>query len=104
MKRLIFAFLAIWAAPVLADVRLPALFTDHMVFQQGQKNRVWGSAEPSEDIVVTIAGQTHNAKADDKGKWHVTLDSLKVGGPHTLSITGKSKLAIEDVLVGEVWI
>src|SRR5205823_2491793 len=68
------------------------------------KNRVWGSAAPGEDIIVTIAGQRHTAKANDQGKWQVTLDSLQVGGPHTLSITGKNKLAVADVLVGEVWI
>src|SRR6478672_29101 len=104
MKRLLPALFLLWTAPLLADVRLPALFTDHMVLQQGQKNRVWGSADANEDIIVTIAGQRHTAKANDKGKWQVTLDALQVGGPHTLSITGKNKVAVEDVLVGEVWI
>jgi sialate O-acetylesterase len=104
MKRLLPALFLLWSAPLLADVRLPALFTDHMVLQQGQKNRVWGSADANEDIIVTIAGQRHTAKANDKGKWQVTLDALPVGGPHTLSITGKNKLAVEDVLIGEVWI
>jgi sialate O-acetylesterase len=55
-------------------------------------------------VIVTIAGQRQTAKADGKGKWQVTLEALAVGGPHTLSITGKNKLAVEDVLVGEVWI
>jgi sialate O-acetylesterase len=106
MKRLLFSLFALLAAgsPALADVRLPALFTDHMVLQQGQKNRVWGWADRGEDVIVTIAGQRHTAKADDNGKWRVTLDALAVGGPHTLAITGKNKLAVEDVLVGEVWI
>ena len=107
MKRCsFFAYMlvALAAAPVTADVRLPALFTDHMVLQQGQKNRVWGWADAGEEVVVTIAGQTQTAKADDDGKWHVTLDSLAVGGPHTLTITGKNKLTVDDVLVGEVWI
>jgi sialate O-acetylesterase len=104
MKRLLTAALILWAAPVFADVKLPALFTDHMVLQQGQKNRVWGSADAGEEVIVTIAGQRQTAKANDKGKWQVTLDSLAVGGPHTLSVTGKNKLAVEDVLVGEVWI
>jgi sialate O-acetylesterase len=104
MKRLLVIALLFWAAPVLADVRLPALFTNHMVLQQGQKNRVWGWADPGEDVIVTIGGQRQTAKANDKGKWQVTLDALPVGGPLTLSITGKNKLAVEDVLIGEVWI
>jgi len=104
MKRFLTLCLFLWAAPAFADVRLPAIFTDHMVLQQGQKNRVWGTADAGEDVIVTIAGQRHTAKADDKGKWQVTLDALKIGGPHSLAITGKNKLAVEDVLVGEVWI
>src|SRR5262249_45090409 len=104
MKRLLALSLVLISLPALADVRLPAIFTDHMVLQQGQKNRVWGSADPGEDVIITIAGQKQTAKASDKGKWQVTLDALAVGGPHTLPITGKNKLAVEDVLVGEVWI
>src|SRR4051812_22367052 len=105
MKRfLLVAALGLWAAPLFADVRLPALFTNHMVLQQGQKNRVWGWGDPGEDVIVTIGGQRQTAKANDKGKWQVTLDALPTGGPLTLSITGKNKLAVEDVLVGEVWI
>jgi sialate O-acetylesterase len=105
--RLLFSLAAlvlISPVPARADVRLPALFTDHMVLQQGQKNRVWGWADPGEEVVVAISGQTQRAKADEKGKWLVTLDPLAVGGPHTLAITGKNKLQVQDVLVGEVWI
>jgi sialate O-acetylesterase len=104
MKRCLVALLVLWASPALADIRLPALFTDHMVLQQGQKNRVWGWADPGEDVIATIAGQTQKTKANDQGKWQLTLDALAVGGPHTLSLTGKNKLAVSDVLVGEVWI
>src|SRR6476619_6604347 len=78
-------FVASFALTASADVRLPALFTDHMVLQQGQKNRVWGFADPDEDVIVSIAGQRQTAKANEKGKWQVTLDALAVGGPHTLS-------------------
>src|SRR5438445_5330095 len=100
----IFVTVLTFAVPAWADVRLPALFTDHMVLQQGQKNRVWGWADAGEDVIVTIGGQRQTSKADAKGKWEVTLDSLPVGGPLTLSITGKNKLTVEDVLAGEVWI
>src|SRR5436305_430318 len=104
VRSLVAIVIAFLAVPAWADVRLPALFTDHMVLQQGQKNRVWGWADAGEDVIVTIGGQKQTAKADGKGKWQITLDPLQVGGPLTLSITGKNKLAVEDVLVGEVWI
>jgi sialate O-acetylesterase len=90
--------------PAAADVKLPAIFTNHMVLQQGQADRVWGWASPGEEVTVSIAGQTKTAKAGDDGKWQVTLDPLKVGGPHVMTVKGKNEIQLEDVLVGEVWI
>ncbi len=106
LLRLSFALVLLLAtaASVLADVRLPALFTDHMVLQQGQKNRVWGWAEPGEAVTVSIEKQEHQATADDKGRWTVKLQSLPAGGPHVLAVKGKNEIRVEDVLVGEVWI
>src|SRR5262245_27897365 len=89
---------------VRANVKLPAIFTDHMVLQQGQKDRVWGWADAGETVKVTIANQSHETKAAGDGKWMVTLDPLPIGGPHTLAVMGKNKLEVQDVLVGEVWI
>jgi sialate O-acetylesterase len=87
-----------------ADVKLPAIFGSHMVLQREQKDRVWGWAEPGEEVTVKIAGQSHETKASADGSWQVTLDPMPAGGPHTLSVGGKNPLNFDDVLVGEVWI
>jgi sialate O-acetylesterase len=92
------------AGTAVADVKLPAIFTSHMVLQQGQADRVWGWADAGEEVTVTIADQTKTATAGDDGKWLVTLDPLKVGGPHTLAVKGKNEIKLDDVLVGEVWL
>jgi len=92
------------AVTAFADVKMPAIFTDHMVLQRDQKNRVWGWAEHGETVKVTIGNQSHQATAGTDKKWTVTLEPLQVGGPLTLSIAGKSTVTIQDVLVGEVWI
>jgi sialate O-acetylesterase len=86
------------------EVKLPAIFSSHMVLQQGLSDRVWGQADPDEEVTVEIAGQKKTAKADADGKWSVTLDPLPVGGPHTLSVKGRNEIKLDDVLVGEVWI
>jgi sialate O-acetylesterase len=65
---------------------------------------VWGWAEPSEEVTVAIAGQTHKATADEKGKWSVKLEPLTVGEPLTLVVEGKNRLERKDILVGEVWV
>ncbi|HWB13648.1 MAG TPA: sialate O-acetylesterase [Pirellulales bacterium] len=86
------------------DVKLPAIFSSHMVLQQGLNDRVWGLADPDEEVTVEIAGQKKTAKAGADGKWSVTLDPLPAGGPHTLSVKGRNEIKLDDVLVGEVWI
>ena len=42
----------------LADVKLPALFSDHMVLQRDATVPVWAWADPGEVIPVSVAGQT----------------------------------------------
>lgn len=94
------------AAPgqVGADVKLPALFSDHMVLQRDHANPMWGWAEAGEEVVVVLGDQTKKTTAGDDGKWRVVLDPLSAGGPHTIVIEGKNRIALEDVLVGEVWV
>jgi sialate O-acetylesterase len=87
-----------------ADVTMPNVFGSHMVLQRDQPDRVWGWAEPGEEITVSIAGQSKSTKAGDDGAWSVTLDPMPAGGPHTLTVKGKNTLTLDDVLVGEVWI
>lgn len=92
------------AANLQADVRLPALFSQHMVLQREAQVPVWGWAEPGEEVAVAIGGQTQTARADAQGKWMVKLSKLQAGGPQKLSVQGKNSLTIDDVLVGEVWL
>lgn len=87
-----------------ADVRLPALFSDHAVLQQGVAVPVWGWADPGEAVTVSAAGQTKSVKAGQDGAWRVALDALKPGATLTLTVKGKNALTVQDVLVGEVWI
>jgi sialate O-acetylesterase len=87
-----------------ADVRLPAIFTDHMVLQRDQKVPVWGWAGPGDTITVEINGQRTNARADRDGSWRASLSPMPAGGPHTLTVTGRNTITLNDVLVGEVWL
>jgi sialate O-acetylesterase len=93
-------------APIsaVANIKLPAIFTDHAVLQRDMSVPVWGWADPGEEVTVTIAGQNHKTKADNKGKWRVTLEPLSVGDPLTLVVEGKNRVERKDILVGEVWL
>ena len=88
----------------VADVRMPSLFSDHMVLQREMSAPVWGWADSGEAITVNIAGQTCSTKTPADGKWSIKLDKLKSGGPFTMVVKGNNTVTIQDVLVGEVWL
>ena len=97
--------LALANLPLHAHVKLPAIFGDHMVLQQGAPIPVWGWAESGEKITVTIAGQTATTTADSKGKWMVKLEPLTaVGQAMEMTVSGNDTLVFKDVLLGDVWI
>jgi sialate O-acetylesterase len=89
---------------VRADVKLPEIFSDHMVLQRDAVVPVWGWAEPGEKVTVSIAGQTRKTTTDASGKWSVKLDKLSASEALTLVATGKNTNTVNDVLVGEVWL
>jgi sialate O-acetylesterase len=103
MHKLLF-IAAAFATVAFPDVKPSALFSDHMVLQSGMSVPVWGTADPAENVSVTIARQTRAVTAGPDGKWMVHLTKLKAGGPFQMSISGKNRLLIKDVLVGEVWL
>jgi sialate O-acetylesterase len=86
-----------------ADVRLPALFSDNMVLQQGMDLPVWGWADEGEEVKVSFRGKTAKVKAKG-GKWTVKLGKFKAGGPDDLVVEGKNRIELKNVLVGEVWV
>src|SRR5215468_7912808 len=96
-------FALVGAISARADVKLPALISDGMVLQQGIAVPLWGWADEGESVTVQFQGQKVTARAKD-GKWVVRLKQLKAGGPFTLTVSGKNKIELKNVLVGEVWI
>ncbi len=89
---------------VNANVRMPLLFSDGMVLQRNKPIPIWGWADANEKVEVHFNKQTKSIIADKNGKWMIKLDAEKAGGPFELIITGKNKIVIANVLVGEVWI
>ncbi|MDD4019497.1 MAG: sialate O-acetylesterase [Kiritimatiellae bacterium] len=94
-----------WGLAASGDVRLPALFSEHAVLQQGVPVPVWGWADPGEEVTVAFAGQIRQAKASADGTWRVSLDALKPAqAAAELVVKGKNTLTVKDVWVGEVWL
>jgi sialate O-acetylesterase len=90
---------------ICANVSLPDILGSAMVLQQNQKIPVWGMAEPGETVTVAFEKQKLTVVADAKGNWRVDLKPLKADfTAQTLTIEGKNKIELKDILVGEVWL
>jgi len=87
-----------------AAVRLPHIFGNDMVLQQGTLVPVWGWADPSEKVTVDFAGQKKETVAKADGTWQVKLDALKASDqPAVFKVTASNVIEFKDVVVGEVW-
>lgn len=99
------SFLTVAATFASADVRLPSVFSDRMVLQRGAPILVWGWADPGEAISVTLGNQTRQVAAGTDGKWRVDFGPMKASGEAVkFEVAGKNRIAISDVLIGEVWV
>ena len=98
-----------WSAAASAEIKLPDIIGSNMVLQHGAALPIWGWAEKGETVSVSIAGQSATSKAGDDGRWRVTLGKLQptpCDKPLVMTIKGSSgdAIALENVLVGEVWL
>ena len=98
--------LALLAPSVLsAELSLPHFFSDHMVVQRERPAAIWGSAAPGAAVTVSFKGKTAKATADADGKWKTAIPTGKADGTGAdLAVSsGREKVVLHDVLVGEVW-
>ena len=100
----LFVFLLL---PILcaAKVRLPAIFSDHMVFQQLGGNPIWGWADRGEKVTVSTSwGASDSTTADKDGRWMIISYTSKAGTGHKVTIEGTNEIILKNVAVGEVWL
>jgi sialate O-acetylesterase len=99
---LLLTLLIATAGATRAAVKLPSVFTDHLVLQRDQPVPVWGRAAPGETVTVEFAGQKKTTQADAAGKWMLKLDAMPASAEPRVLKAGS--VSIQDVLVGEVWL
>jgi sialate O-acetylesterase len=104
MKRFL-AFLLLSPSLLLAELKVPHFFSDHMVLQRERAAAIWGRADAGAKVTVSFKNKTATAKAGADGKWRAQIETGAadaLGAVLTIS-AGKDKIEIQDVLVGEVW-
>ncbi len=89
---------------IFAEIKLSAIFCNHMVLQRGVEIPIWGTARPGEKISILLNGKTKEIIADSTGNWLVKFPKQKAGGPFKMDIFGDNTITIDDVYVGDVWL
>ncbi|MBO9592853.1 MAG: sialate O-acetylesterase [Niabella sp.] len=105
-KFCLMAWLVLAVTHAKADIRLPDIIGNNMVLQQQSRIKLWGWADPNEKISITTSwdNRVYEATGSRDAKWTVELQTPAAGGPYAISLQGKNRLLLENVLIGEVWL
>ena len=106
-KCMFFAFAALAASALSAEIKLPRVFSDDMMFQRQKPVKVWGLSDPGADVRVEFGGKSASAKAGGDGKWSLFLGAMEASSePRDMKVyeNGKLSKTVKGALVGEVWI
>ncbi|WP_264524968.1 sialate O-acetylesterase [Flavobacterium sp. N502536] len=88
------------------NVTLPNIFGDNMVLQRNSEVKIWGWANPKEEITL-ISGwdnQKYQATVNEQGQWEIAIKTPEAGGPYTILIKGIEEIVLRNILIGEVWV
>lgn len=92
------------ARAAYSDVRLPRLVGDNMVLQRDSKVAIWGWADSGEQVQIAFRGQKVMARTDRHGRWSMSLGPLPAGGPYDMTIAGRNRVTLHNILMGDVWL
>mgnify|MGYP006289048357 FL=1 len=105
MMKTLLLFLLFYTSLLTADVRLPRFFSDKMVLQHGRSVKIWGWAEPGEELTIKFFGQQKGTAVKTDSTWFVQLDPMPISfEPRDMTIIAKDTLVLHNILVGDVWI
>jgi sialate O-acetylesterase len=109
LKTCFLVLILIFASEFLkAQLRIPFIFSDHMVVQQNSNFPVWGWSDINDQIIVKANWDNSEVKgvcSHVDGRWMVKLKTPHSGGPFTIEVKGPHKtIVLSDVMVGEVWL
>lgn len=89
-----------------AKVRLPGIFSDHMVLQRNTEVKLWGKASPNKTVSIKTSwdNKTYNTESNGNGKWNCQVKTPEAGGPYYIEFSDGETLVLNDILIGEVWL
>ena len=88
--------------------RLPAIISNHAVFQQSADVKLWGWGQSGSTVKIIASWNTSDTVTAEPRKdwtWETSIKTPKAGGPYSITfISSTQKVVIEDIMIGEVWL
>ncbi|MDA7534537.1 sulfatase-like hydrolase/transferase [Verrucomicrobia bacterium] len=87
-------------------LKLPQIFSDHMVLQANVVIPVWGKSHANSTVQVSLGKEKINTTADASGNWSVQFEKRKAtASPTVMRIESEGQqIQFKDIVVGEVWV
>lgn len=107
-KVILFIFVAIYILQAHAGIKLPAIFSDNMMFQQNSEVRIWGWGEKNSTVEVrpSWTNEPYYTKVDKDGRWFVYVKTLEADNrAYSIAISDEqNSVTFNNILIGEVWL
>ena len=86
------------------DFTIDEVITDNMVLQRNEATIISGNAVSSIEVELDFCGQ-HKKVRSNNGRWEISLEPMKAGGPYTMMVKTKDiEKTIDNILIGDVYI
>jgi sialate O-acetylesterase len=107
VKKFLF-MIVLLPAMTLAELKLPAVFSDSMVLQQRNNVKIWGWTDADANVKIKASWMCFDktVTANKDGEWLTFIKTPKASSDaYKIVIScGKDTISIEDVLIGEIWL
>ena len=114
-KTLIYLTLLFGMTYAKAELKLPAMLSNHMVLQQQTQARLWGWASAQSQLTIQTSWnqKTYTTQTNADGRWQIEVETGAASfSPGTIVVSEYGKNGkhiadqdtLSDVLIGEVWL
>jgi sialate O-acetylesterase len=88
----------------MAEFKVAAVFSNHMVLQREKNIRIFGTGEDGETVTVTFLGNSYTA-AVKQGEWSAVLLPQAAGEGYEMTVScGGRERKFHNIAIGEVWL
>ncbi len=101
---LIIGLMLVQSSLYAQQLKLPRLFSDHMVLQRDSPLKFWGWDTPGQDVSISLGEIEEKTTTNNDGYWQLYFPEQKAGGPYQVEVRGSETISLNDIYVGDVWV